>query len=63
MQSFLTKQLSVLNQKVDDFLCLSSITHHCALKGVPLSAVGHVQCANSAAHLIRATSKSSQSKD
>ena len=50
MQSSLT----ALNQKVDDLLRICSITHRCALKGVPLTPAEQSQCANSATHLIKA---------
>ena len=63
MLSSLTEQLTMLKQKVDDLFRLSSVTHHCALKGVPLFATEQVQCANFAIHLIRAASKSSQSNN
>jgi len=61
MQSFLNQHIFVVNQKVDDLLRMCSITHRCALKGVPLTAAEQPQCANSATHLIRAASRSSQS--
>ena len=59
LQSPLTKQITALNQKVDDLLRMCSVTHHCALKCVSLSAAEQVQCANHATHLIKAASKSS----
>jgi len=49
--------LTALHHKVNDLLQLSSVTHHCALKGVPLSAIEQIKCANTATHLINAASK------
>lgn len=51
--------LTSLHHKVDDLLRLSSVTHHCALKGIPLSAVEQVRCSNSATRIIKSASKPS----
>lgn len=63
MQSYLTKQFTALHQKLGDVLHLGSVTHHCALKGVPLYAGEQAQCATYATHWINVAGKFSPSKN